>query len=243
MRLDVFFTPHEISDERLKDRTAVVVDVLRFSTTICAALSAGAKEIIPAESIETAIQLANSLSRDAVLLCGEREGKLIEGFDLGNSPLEYVTKKVKGKTLVFGSTNGSPTVVKSRLALRTFIAGFVNLRPVVAALLGWNDSVVIACAGKLGQFAMEDAVCAGYIIADLLSHNHHRLELSDSAAAALILYEKHRNALVDMVRESEHGRYLAGIGMQDDLPVCAEVNRLPVLPLFTDGKIRLQKDK
>ncbi len=243
MRIDVFFTPHEINEDRLKDRTAVVVDVLRFSTTVCAALSAGAKEIIPADSIEAAIQLANNLSRDAILLCGEREGKLIPGFNLGNSPLEYTPKKVKGKTLVFGTTNGSPTLVKSRASARTVVTGFVNLAATVTALLDAKQATVIICAGKLGQFALEDAVCAGMIIHELLQRSKSRWELSDSARAAQHLYDRDHLSLLPMISECEHGSYLSQIGMQDDLPVCIEVNRLPVLPVFSEGKIHLFKGK
>jgi 2-phosphosulfolactate phosphatase len=243
MKIDVYFTPQEIGEERLKDQLAVVVDVLRFSTTICAALAAGAKEIIPAESVASAIQLASILTRDAILLCGEREGKLIQGFNLGNSPLEYTPKAVKNKTLIFGSTNGSPSVVRTRLARRTLICSFVNLASVVENLDGASDPIHVICAGKLGQFALEDAVCAGHVLSELQKRKGLQLELSDGAIAALMLYERHQNALAEVVAQSQHGRYLAGIGMQADLPFCAEVNRIPILPIYKDGKIRAYKEK
>jgi 2-phosphosulfolactate phosphatase len=243
MKIDVCLSPHEISEEKLKDHVAVVVDVLRASTTICAALAAGAKEIIPAESIEEAIRWATNLARDAILLCGEREGKLIEGFNLANSPLEYKPKVVKGKTLIFGSTNGSPTVVKTRLAQSTYLAGFVNLAVVVQALTEVEQPLVIICSGKLGQFALEDAVCAGNIVSALKQVLDAHPDLTDGANAALLLYQHYQDSILQMVAESDHGRYLTSIGMQHDLPVCAELNRIPILPVFHDGKIRIQKDK
>jgi 2-phosphosulfolactate phosphatase len=243
MKIDVCLSPHEVSEEKLKDHIVVVVDVLRASTTICAALAAGAKEIIPAESIEEAIRLASNLSRDAILLCGEREGKLIEGFNLANSPLEYKPKIVKGKTLIFGSTNGTPTIVKTRLATRTLLAGFVNLPTIVGALAEVKIPIIILCSGKLGQFALEDAVCAGNIVHALRQSAGINYELTDGAGAALLLYRHFQDSILQMIKESDHGRYLASIGMQHDLPVCAEINRIPVLPVYHDGKIRVQKDK
>jgi 2-phosphosulfolactate phosphatase len=243
MKIDVCLSPHEVSEEKLKDHIAVVVDVLRASTTICAALAAGAKEIIPAESIEEAIRWATNLSRDAILLCGEREGKLIEGFNLANSPLEYKPKIVKGKTLIFGSTNGSPTVVKTRLAQKTYLAGFVNMTAIVQTLAEVETPIVIICSGKLGQFSLEDAVCAGNIVSALKQSLESILDLTDGANAALLLYQHYQESILKMVKESDHGRYLASIGMQHDLPICADLNRIPVVPVFHDGKIRIQKDK
>ncbi len=243
MKVEVYLTPLEINEEKTKDHIVVVVDVLRASTTICAALAAGAKEIIPAESISSAIQLASNLSRDAILLCGEREGKLIEGFNLGNSPLEYTSRVVKGKTLIFGSTNGSPAIVKTRQSQGTYIGAFVNLSQVVSALSGCEAPIDIICAGKLGQFALEDAVCAGQILAELQAGNEDDLELGDGGNAALVLYRHYSESIADVVAQSRHGKYLASIGMQDDLPVCADLNRIPVLPYYKDGKITARKEK
>lgn len=239
MKVDVYLIPNELSEERLKERIAVVVDVLRASTTICAALGAGAREVIPADSIAGAIQLASILSRETTLLCGEREGKLIEGFDLGNSPFQYTPTMVKGKTLIFGSTNGSPTIVKTRQAHRALIAGFVNLGVVVHSLAQAKGPVDILCAGRLEQFAIEDAVCAGMILVELQRKTGKELELNDGAKAAVILAEKYRDSIPDVVANSFHGRYLSQIGMEADLPFCADLNRLPLLPVYSDGRITI----
>ncbi len=241
MEVDIHLTPDEVSEERLKDCIAVVVDVLRASTTICAGLAGGAKEIVPAVSIAAAIQLASILSRDAILLCGEREGKLIEGFDLGNSPFHYTSAKVRGKTLIFGSTNGSPAIVKCHQASRTFICGFVNLGVVVDALSREREPIVVLCAGKLSQFAIEDAVCAGLMLEELQRKTGQKLELNDGATAALILAERYKDSISEVVANSKHGKYLSKIGMETDLPFCSDLNRLPLLPVYHDGKITLIK--
>jgi 2-phosphosulfolactate phosphatase len=242
MKIDLYFTANEVTEDRLKDQIAVVVDVLRASTTICAALAAFAKEVVPVVSIADAIQLANQLSRDSILLCGEREGKLIEGFDLGNSPFQYTSGVVKGKTLIFGSTNGSPTIIKTRQASRTLINGFVNLGVVVHALMKTERSVSILCAGKLSQFAIEDAVCAGMLLDEVKRRAGVELELNDAASSAIVLAERYRDSIPELVAHSHHGKYLAEIGMEKDLPFCADLNRLPLLPTYSDGKITMAKE-
>lgn len=241
MKINVYLNPNEVTEERLKEHFAVVVDVLRASTTICAALGAGAKEVIPADSSAGAIQLASLLSKDTILLCGEREGRLIEGFDLGNSPLQYTSSKVKGKTLIFTSTNGSPAIIKTRQAAKTYICGFVNLDVVVNTLKDVKAPIEILCAGKLAQFAIEDAVCAGLMLKELQRRTSDDFELNDGANAALILADHHRNAIAEIVAYSHHGRYLAEIGMESDLPFCADLNRLPLLPVYHDGRITAGK--
>lgn len=242
MKIDLYFTPNEVTEDKLKDHFAVVVDVLRASTTICAAIAAFAKEVVPAASISDAIQLASLLSRDAILLCGEHEGKLIEGFDLGNSPFQYTPRVVKGKTLIFGSTNGSPTIIQTRQASCTYICGFVNLGVVVHALSKADKPISILCAGKLLQFAVEDAVCAGILLGEVKRQTDMELELNDAAMAAMVLADRYRDSIPELVANSHHGRYLAKIGMERDLPFCADLNRLPLLPAYSDGKITMAKE-
>ena len=104
MNIDVFFTPLQVQDElSLQNKTVLVVDVLRASTTIATALKNGARVIIPAASVESAVKYASTLEEGSFLLCGERGGEIIDGFHLGNSPLEYTEEKVKGKTLIYAS--------------------------------------------------------------------------------------------------------------------------------------------
>ena len=97
IKVDVHFTPVQIDEMHLKDRNVVVIDALRASTTVAMALSNGAKEVIPVGTIESALKIARGLAGDVTLRAGERLGKMIEGFDLGNSPLEYTEEVVKGK--------------------------------------------------------------------------------------------------------------------------------------------------
>ena len=137
--ISLYVTPREFSDDNLRGTTAIVIDVLRSSSTIATALLCGAREIVPVSSPAEAGELAQKYGRAATLLCGERDGKRIEGFDLGNSPSEYTAEQVSGRTLIFSSTNGSPVMVRARLSDRVLIGGFNNFSAVVES---------VAAAGK-----------------------------------------------------------------------------------------------
>ena len=123
MKIEVCFTPAQVDESDLRDKNVVVIDILRASTTIIIALSNGAKEVVPVETIEGAVKIASGLFSETTLLCGERDGRTIEGFHLGNSPLEYNEEKVRGKTLVFTSTNGSLALIKGKNARNLIVLG------------------------------------------------------------------------------------------------------------------------
>jgi 2-phosphosulfolactate phosphatase len=155
--LPVLTEPHELAG-----KTVVVIDVLRATTTIIHALAAGAKEVIPLLEVEEARELAAKLP-GRVVLGGERGGKQIEGFDLGNSPREYTPDAVGGKTLVFTTTNGTRAMLRCRQARRILIAGFVNFSAVCREL-GDEDQIEIVCAGTDGHVTREDTLLAGAIV-------------------------------------------------------------------------------
>ncbi|MFQ6091606.1 MAG: 2-phosphosulfolactate phosphatase [bacterium] len=237
MRIHVYFTLNEIGEDHLRGKRVVVIDVLRTCTTIATAIANGCREIIPAESIEAATALATDIDRKSVFLCGEREGKLIDGFDLGNSPGEYKEKVIKDKNIVFVSTNGSKALVKSRLASVSVICAFVNVTAVTDYLLQGEGDVAVLCAGHQGQFALEDAVCSGMLIGGLRSKIENVFDLNDSAVAAEVMLKKHAKRIKALLRNCDHGRYLTEIGYGKDLPVCAEVDSLQVVPVMREGRI------
>jgi phosphosulfolactate phosphohydrolase-like enzyme len=145
---------------------AVVVDVLRATTTLTVALGPGALRVLAAATPEQASALR--AGHPGALLCGERGGLRIDGFDLGNSPFEYPVPVVAGRTLIFASTNGSQALLAAAAARRRLLAAFVNARAVVERLAG-ERAVVIVCAGSSGRFAIEDAGCAGLLCERLLA--------------------------------------------------------------------------
>lgn len=242
MRIDVYVTPGHIDELQLRDKHVVVIDVLRAGTTIAAALANGAKEVIPVESVEAAVKISASLFGDVVLLGGERGGKIVEGFHLGNSPSEYAEDVVKGKSIVFTTTNGAPAMSKGRYAKQMAIASFVNVARVVDFVRNIKEDIIIVCAGNqsaTGGFSLEDTVCAGMIIHEVKQGNTGAAELSDSASASLILYQSFARDISKMLGESEHGKHLTEIGFKDDLKTCASIDSIPVLPLLSGSVIRL----
>ncbi len=242
MRVELHFTPHQTDELTLRDRTVVAIDVLRASTTIAAALQHGAKGIIPVPTVESAVKIGGNLFGDITLLGGERNGKIIEGFNLGNSPLEYTEERVKGKSIIFSSTNGSLAMSRARYARELTVLGFVNMSAVVDFIRQNPRDFTIVCAGSNGMFSMEDSVCAGMLLHRLSDGKGTGLDLADGARAALTLYKGFGRSILKMIKTSDHGRFLESIGFGADLPVCAAVDSIPVLPLQDGNVIRLKAD-
>ena len=242
MKIEVFFTHEGIAESAVKGRLIAVVDVLRASTTIAYAHANGCERILPVESIEAAANLAASLDRAVTLLGGEKEGKRIDGFDLGNSPLEYSPDVIKGKTVIMATTNGTRAITKTREADDVIVASFVNLTPVLEHIgRAGGKPVGIVCAGKQGRFALEDAVCAGMIVDRLADQGD--VEIDDAGVAARLLYLENRKSIPKLVRSCEHGNYLAGLGFGKDLEVCAAVDSLNTLPVVKEGRIDRPRPK
>lgn len=235
MIIDVCLVPQEINEERSKDKFIIVIDVLRASSTILTALENGCRYVIPTATVSDAMEIAQQFDRDSILLCGEREGKKIAGFDLGNSPLEYIKEKVEGKILIFSSTNGSKTLLKVHNAKSIFIATFNNIDAVAQHIRILSNDVMIVCSGKLDRFALEDAVCAGMVVSQIMKVKNG-WELTDGAVAALNLSESFTDTL-DLLLNCQHGKYLTSIGMKEDLHLCSQLNTYTIVPEFTNGKI------
>jgi len=230
----VFFTLQEAEGAVLQDHTAVVIDVLRASSTIVAALAAGAQSIYPVVSTEEAIKLATLLGREDALLAGERRGLKVEGFDLGNSPREFTPETVGGKRVVMSTTNGTRALVSVAGAERILVASFLNLSAVAVACAG-AERLAVVCAGREGRFSIEDAVCAGMLLGRLKERLGGALEVEDAGRAALALAE----ALVlddALFEDAAAARALAKIDMLDDVSWCV---RLDVEELVPELKERI----
>ncbi len=237
MKVTVYFTPAEINENNIKGSCSVVIDVLRSSSTIIHALHNKCREIIPVETIERAISLRSNLFDTNVLLCGEKEGIKVDGFDLGNSPADYTPVNIAGKTLIFTSTNAAVAIVKVRNSEKTLISGFQNLTTVVLQTLKDNLPLNIVCAGFHNGFSLEDTICAGMAVDLLRKESPGEIELSDSARAASAIAGLHVDDLKNSVRYSEHGKRLAELGFEKDIDFCIEINNISVLPLYSEGKI------
>ncbi|MEW6685554.1 MAG: 2-phosphosulfolactate phosphatase [Candidatus Edwardsbacteria bacterium] len=232
-KIDLFFTPNECEEGILNDRTVIVIDVLRAATTIAYALQNDCKEIIPLVSIEEAAKLAERIGRENALLCGEREGKKINAFDLGNSPLEFTPEVVKDKTLIMTTTNGTFALSKTKGAEKVLIGSFVNLSAIVKSIKTKEiEELTILCSGKLGRFALEDVVCAGMLLSEIKLK-----ESNDAVKVSLLLYKQYEKDLYQVLCESKHGQYLISLGLGEDLKIASRVNSLKVVPILKEGRI------
>lgn len=236
-RAEVVFTPAELGGRPLKGLALVLIDVLRFSTTACYALHHGADQIVPVGSIEAATRLAASLDRENTLLCGEREGDRIDGFHLGNSPLEFRPAVVERKTLVFSTSNGTRVAELCEPAREVAVAALVNVSAVARWIARRRSPVLIVCAGRQGAFSMEDSVCAGL----LLQRSRELVPAlaldNDAARASIALAERFGADPAAVVEGSEAGRYLLSRGHGEDLAVAAGVDALKSVPILREGRI------
>ena len=200
---------------------AVAIDVLRATSTLTVARAHGAARVVP--FADTAEALAFRDAHAGVLVCGERDGRIVPGFDLGNSPAEYTPERMRGATLAFASTNGSRAMLAASRAARRMFGSFVALSATVEAIAA-EAEVVLVCAGKLGRFALEDAACAGTIAARLVARGA-RVE-GDEARAALTLACDDAAAVRALVEGADHGRWLCGLGPSyaADVAFCATLD-------------------
>lgn len=236
MQIDVILTPSELNDINLSGRWATVIDVLRATTTMVTALDAGCRDIIPCPSVEEATRLAETLGRENVILCGEREGNKINGFDLGNSPLEFTELSVKNKTLLMSTTNGTSVISRAKPAAALSIAGFLNAGAVAGFLASTGGDILLICSGKLGRFSLEDMLCAG-LLAGLVWEGNPEAILTDGARMAVSLYKKEGKFLLKAFKQSQHGEYLVSLGYLEDLKYASQLDISKTVPVFKDGRI------
>lgn len=168
-KIFVELLPEFLQGHSLANSSAVVIDVLRASTTMVQALANGADAVIPCLGIDDARSAAERLSPQPLLLGGERRGVPIEGFDLGNSPFEYTAETVSNKTVVFTTTNGTRALLMAREAARVYVGAFINRRAIVKRLCEDDCDVHLVCAGTDGQLTPEDILFAGAVTSDLLA--------------------------------------------------------------------------
>jgi len=241
VKVRVYFSPNTLDEIDLRDKTIVVIDVLRASTTITYAMNAGAREVIPVGSVDQAMKIVGNLFSTSTILCGERGGKRIEGFKLGNSPAEYTPEAVEGKALILTTTNGAVALTKAKHARHCFVGSFVNLSAVVRTLTELPDlketGLVIICSGREDDFSLEDAVCAGMVLSKL-SEKITDIEFTDSARTVLSDYESYGNDIYHTLSISDHGKYLATIGFADDIVTASKLDSVPIVPVLEQSVIK-----
>jgi 2-phosphosulfolactate phosphatase len=230
----IYPMPAQIESGDLAGGVAVVIDVLRASTTIVVALANGAARVIPCGDVETARRLATEDRSGNTLTGGERGGVKIEGFDLDNSPASYSRDRVAGKTIVFTTTNGTAALLRTDGAARVLIGAFVNRQAVVETLHADGRPIHLICAGTDGRLTSEDLLGAAAIAAGLSRFDDVEM-WDDSTKGAAQNWPEGIPAklLIDSLRRSSGGRNLVELGFDQDIVRAAEVDSISVVPEFS----------
>ncbi|PIE83647.1 MAG: 2-phosphosulfolactate phosphatase [Candidatus Contendobacter odensis] len=244
MQVFVYHTPDQVPDFKKKSyhsgtqlempSCAIVIDVLRATTTMATALESGAEAIQVFDDINALFRLSKLWPEDKRLLVGERGGKKLDGFDLGNSPAECTAERVAGKRLFMSTTNGTRALERVRQVPILLTASLTNRDAVTRFLLDKQPRTVwIIAAGWHGSFSLEDTLCAGAICHALNAEIDSDCAGDDEAIAATALFQQWQDRLPDLLRYAHHGRDLQAMGCEQDLDYCAWLGGVNVVPLQT----------
>jgi 2-phosphosulfolactate phosphatase len=235
MKLFVYHTPEAVPQEGALPDCAIAVDVLRATSTIATALNAGAEGVQAFSDLQTLMDVSESWNPARRIRIGERGGKMVEGFDLGNSPLECTPERVKGSRIFISTTNGTRALACIQATKTVLTAAFINRAAVVRYLLQHQpETVWIVGSGWEGSFSLEDTGCAGAVVEGVLAAGIAPLaDLAgnDEAVAAVTLYRSFQDDLVALFKHASHGQRLVGLQLYEDLAYCAKIDALEVLPI------------
>lgn len=236
MDAEVFLTYSNVSEDDVRNRTVVVIDVLRACSTIVTALDRGARAVMPVADMAEAGKIAGNLDPDVFRLGGERDGHKIDGYDLGNSPLDYSHEVVEDRDVILNTSNGTRALTRAKTAEHLVAACFLNAERVVEFVRAVTDEVTIICAGRQNRIALEDTLCAGLLL-DRLWNREEPDVVTDSAHTAFTLYETDRDRLRSSLQKANHAERLVEQGFEDDLPYCFQIDTLSVLPYYADNRL------
>lgn len=226
MQIEVISSVNEARADRFTHRTAIVIDVLRASSTMVAALEAGAPGIFP---VETVLE-ARALQRPGDLLAGERFCRKIPGFDLGNSPDDFTPDTLRSRHVVLTTTNGTRAVHKAMRADYILAGALANASACARAAAELRRDIVLLCAGNHDDFALEDGLCAGLLIEHLQKHCSSVVETNDFGTAMLGLYKNSSNRVIETVAGASTGKRLIKMGFGRDVQRCSQVDVSTVVP-------------
>jgi len=241
MKISVYAIPASVEERELKERIAVVVDVLRAASTIVTALNNGCKEIVPTAEIEEAIMLAKNYEKDTFLLGGERNAVMIDGFDLSNSPHEYTPEVVEGRTILMTTTNGTRAIRKVSDAKEVIIGSFLNAGAVARYIWQRGVDVVFVCAGTDRKFSLDDILAVGAML-DMLESMNAEMEMDDLALVSLHLYRSYKGNLKKALESACHYKNLVRAGFEKDVDYCVKMDLFPIVPVYKEGIIKIAQN-
>lgn len=224
MRIDVVLSVSYIKQEEIQNKTVIVIDSLRATSTILTALHQGATKVIPVETVGQALQY---YGKEDTLLIGERYSRKVSGFDLGNSPQEVSKIDLTNKSIVITSTNGTKALQKVKKASHILIGCFLNATHCIERALCFKKDIVIVCAGRRGQFAIEDGLAAGMML-NHLSKKKLKIEFSDITLMLKNNFDCNHELLIGMILQGETGRRLLETDQEDDIHFCLQLDHFPI---------------
>ncbi|MFT9846572.1 2-phosphosulfolactate phosphatase [Aneurinibacillus sp. REN35] len=234
MHIRTIPTVEQIRPELIFGRTAIVIDVLRASSTIVAALHSGFASVVPVETIEE----ADALRSPAAILAGERHCEKIAGFDYTNSPADLARAKHTGKQLILTTTNGTRAMQKVKQAERILVGCFLNATACITKALALQCDIVLCCAGTRGEFALEDGLAAGLMIHIARKH-FPTLHTCDASALLEAGYLHIAHELEARLHTSITGRRLAKRQHAEDVSLCSRIDYSQIVPIDYEKRILL----
>ena len=231
-RIEVCFTPGEYTYYKDEFEIVVVIDVLRATSAMCAALDYGIAAIIPVPTVDEAWEY----KKNGYLAGAERNGKIVEGFDFGNSPFSYMKDEFIGKEVVLTTTNGTKSLEVAKNAEIVVVGSFLNLTALSVWLSKQNKNILCLCSGWQDKFNLEDSICAGAISDHLISTGNF-ISIEDSSIAAKYLFQSARHSFLGYLKSSSHRRRLKNLNLNDDIKYCLTPDQTDVIPILRDGKL------
>jgi len=236
LEIQVCLSPALLNLYDLENKTVVVTDVLRATSTMVSALEIGVQKIVPVATRKEALEFIGKKNH---LVAGERDGKMVEGFDLGNSPLAIKREAdlVKDKVLVMTTTNGTKALKQSETAKRIYIGALTNVNAIAKAVLSHKQDILVVCAGWKNRVNLEDTLFAG----SLCEATSGQVSIyGDAAIMSRQLYQAHKNDLLDAIKCATHYKRLQSHGIDNDIAYCMSENTSTIVPIMKNGFIEIE---
>jgi 2-phosphosulfolactate phosphatase len=233
MKVDVALSVNDIKQEEIQKKTVIVIDSLRATSTILTALYQGAKRVIPVETVGQALQF---YGHENTVLIGERYCKKVNGFDLGNSPQELSKVDLNNKTVIITSTNGTKALQKVKKAPHILVGCFLNMTHCIQQALYFKKDIVIVCAGRRGQFAIEDGLTAGMMIY-YLRQKKADIEISDISLMLENNYHYKQDLLLQIIEQGATAKRLIQTAQEDDIHFCLQLDLYSLTGVYEEGGI------
>ena len=224
-QIEVCYSPFLFPLFKRQGPIVVVIDILRATSAICAGLHAGVARIIPVETVDQ----ARAYQDQGYIAAAERNGQIIPGFAIGNSPFSFMHPELKGATIVLSTTNGTQAIEAARHTNPIAIGSFLNLSALSQYLINAQQDVILLCAGWKNKFNLEDSIFAGALAQQLIGTGHFSTTC-DSTLAAAQLYDNAKGDLYQHLTHSSHFNRLSHLNLESDIRYCLTPDLAPVVP-------------